>query len=234
MATKNCTGCGEPRKYLRPETGYRCKECRELGAPEPMICAHCESEYTGHKRTYCTEHCRRQADNDRKRRRYKPKHRSRLSDMYLAWRNAQRPDKRIGSSGYQGTLEEYCEWRQYVERGITRATDWAAWQPRAECKPRERMSDEDRRKYWRRYQRMRRARDLDKTAARRAIQRGVESGRIDKPDCCEICGSSVDIELLHGHHFSGYTGRSKYRVIWVCVPCHVEAEGAWGGALARQ
>ena len=225
MATRQCSACGCARKYLRPETGYRCRECRK---PEPQTCLHCGDKFTGRKRKYCTERCQ---DRASWRRKYKPRPRrySRKSVMYYAWRNAQRPDKRYSTRGYQGSLEEYAHWRECVAMGGGRADAW--WSaPRT---PRPRMSREDQQRYWRRYQRRRRARDIDKTSARRFIQHGVERGDITKPDECERCHQPTPRHLLHGHHHEGYVGIAKGDVRWLCTPCHVIEEGVWGGALPK-
>lgn len=220
MAGRNCSSCGLVAKWLRPETGYKCKVCRTI----TQRCLGCNTEFTGHRRKYCEPRCQRRA-SDQRRRPPKPR-KPASSDLYYKWRNAQ-------LSGYGGSLEDYAEYRERRDLNCSRAAAWKAWLPvKVRIPPaRPRMSQEEQRRYWRRYQRLRRARDEDKSSARRYIQRAVERGVLVKPNACTRCGTPTDQSLLHGHHHDGYTGSAKGRVQWVCVPCHVEEEGGWGASL---
>jgi predicted transcriptional regulator len=94
-----------------------------------------------------------------------------------------------------------------------------------------RMTPDRQREYWRRYQRLRRRMHVRRSQARRAVQRAVESGRITKPAACQRCDSPTPAAALHGHHHRGYDPAHHLDVRWLCVGCHVEAEGAWGGQL---
>lgn len=94
------------------------------------------------------------------------------------------------------------------------------------------LESEDQRAYWRRYQRKRRWLHRRRSAARRAVQRAVEAGRVSKPPACEGCGRDFPPEELHGHHYQGYDRTRRLRVRWLCVECHVAAEGGWGRQLA--
>lgn len=228
MAERQCSACGDIQKYLRPETGFRCRACRR---PPSQTCRCCGAGFNGRKRQFCSEKCQRLANS---RKNYKPKAREwPLSAMYHKWKNAQR-------SGYSGTLEDYTEYRERRGLGCTNKTAWIKWMPekvntpRVPPDPRPRMSQEDQRRSWRRYQRLRRERDLDKCLARRLIQRAVERGSLYKPDHCNRCKILTPKHLLHGHHADGYEGPAKTVVTWLCVGCHVIEEGAWGGALKCQ
>lgn len=38
------------------------------------------------------------------------------------------------------------------------------------------------------------------------------------PDNCEECNARI--HPLHAHHFAGYEGKNRYKVIFLCRPCH--------------
>lgn len=218
MAERQCTACGIAAKYLRPETGYRCKLCRR---PEQQQCAGCSIRFSGRKRKYCTEQCQRQASQARRvailRATRTPRYPR--SWMYSAWRNAQR-------YVYSGSLEEYAEYRERKGMGCTKTIHWYRPQRKVAPRPhRPRQTQDERRQRWREYQRMRRVRDADKTAARRVVQRAVERGRMRKPQECQGCHRPTQPHLLHGHHAQGYQGAAKALVEWLCMRCHVIAEG---------
>lgn len=92
-------------------------------------------------------------------------------------------------------------------------------------------SAEQHRRYQRRYhlrypgkrteirQRHRRSNPL-KNQARAKLYRAVQSGKIEKPQKCEGCGSAPpDPSELHGHH-ADYS--KPLDVEWLCGECHVE------------
>jgi len=59
-----------------------------------------------------------------------------------------------------------------------------------------------------------------KLLARNAVSNALRSGKLIKPDCCDLCGTRIeDPKNLHGHH-EDYN--KQLEVIWVCVPCHKE------------
>lgn len=56
----------------------------------------------------------------------------------------------------------------------------------------------------------------EKRAAHVLLGHSIRSGRVSKPDKCEICGVGGRI---HGHH-EDYT--KPLDVVWVCPQCHVD------------
>ena len=55
-----------------------------------------------------------------------------------------------------------------------------------------------------------------KHMARDAVNHAVNSGKLEKPDCCSICGNGG---VIHGHHDS-YEKEFWLDVRWLCVKCH--------------
>jgi hypothetical protein len=60
-----------------------------------------------------------------------------------------------------------------------------------------------------------RLKNMEKTHAHRTIYKAVVAGRVEKPDCCKLCG--LKTEDLHGHH-DDYNKRLEVR--WLCRKCH--------------
>jgi hypothetical protein len=53
-----------------------------------------------------------------------------------------------------------------------------------------------------------------KCAAHQAVVRALKSGKIIRPEKCQVCGSK---EKLNAHH---HDYNKSLDVIWLCVPCH--------------
>lgn len=54
---------------------------------------------------------------------------------------------------------------------------------------------------------------------RRIFARAVHSGKVKKPDSCEVCGRQPGKVHLHGHH-TDYSRPLEVR--WLCRGCHDE------------
>jgi len=124
--------------------------------------------------------------------------------------------------------------RAWARRGrgaiaVTRASYRAA-----RPKRRTQLTTVERREYWRRYQAWRRVNHPERASARRAVQRAVECGMLTKPGRCSDCCEPTEPAALHGHHHLGYDPTVALEVTWLCVPCHVDAEGGWGGGAPPQ
>lgn len=55
----------------------------------------------------------------------------------------------------------------------------------------------------------------EKLKARQAVRYAVLTGRLAKPEACQVCGQKT---RLAGHHHRGY--EHQLDVIWLCEPCH--------------
>ena len=64
----------------------------------------------------------------------------------------------------------------------------------------------------------------EKVKARIAVRSAVSKGRLIKPDHCSDCGRPTPKAQLHGHHHKGYAKEHRLNVVWLCTPCHNEAE----------
>lgn len=64
-----------------------------------------------------------------------------------------------------------------------------------------------------------RERHPEKFAARQALNKAVQRGEIQRPDCCESCGGERRIQ---GHH-ADYD--KPLEVEWLCENCHREGHG---------
>lgn len=62
--------------------------------------------------------------------------------------------------------------------------------------------------------------DKSRGKAQRALNYAVESGRIQKPDTCQLCHNPA---RLHAHHWHGYD--NPLDVVWLCPSCHHFAHG---------
>jgi hypothetical protein len=63
--------------------------------------------------------------------------------------------------------------------------------------------------------------DPEKQPARVAVFRAVRSGKLIKPDRCQLCGAQTKLEA---HHFMGYTREHYLDVEWLCIGCHNRAD----------
>ncbi len=57
----------------------------------------------------------------------------------------------------------------------------------------------------------------EKYLARKAVNLAVRSGRLIRPECCEVCGKTAKVQ---GHH-EDY--QKQLEVKWLCVKCHGKA-----------
>lgn len=55
------------------------------------------------------------------------------------------------------------------------------------------------------------------TAARRAVQSAVASGRLVRPSKCSRCPNGGPVQA---HHFMGYEPEHHLDVLWLCRTCH--------------
>jgi hypothetical protein len=99
-----CARCTAKHRYLRPETGYLCADCRAAAdLPRVRECGHCNAVFSGRQKRFCSDRCQKRA---RDRRNYVPRARKPvLPPIWHQWKNAQR-------SGYRGSLDEYAEYRE--------------------------------------------------------------------------------------------------------------------------
>lgn len=51
------------------------------------------------------------------------------------------------------------------------------------------------------------------------LNNAVQSGKIQKPQECAICGKKTK---LHGHHHKGYAEENALDVLWLCRKCHAQ------------
>lgn len=62
----------------------------------------------------------------------------------------------------------------------------------------------------------------EKVKARERLHYYVKSGKIEKPNNCEICGTYFkEKKKIHGHH-NDYN--QPLKVVWCCNKCHCELE----------
>lgn len=57
--------------------------------------------------------------------------------------------------------------------------------------------------------------------AKNAVNNGVNSGKIKKPDKCRNCGKKTSLEA---HHHKGYDEENMTNVVWLCPKCHRSAD----------
>ncbi len=50
-----------------------------------------------------------------------------------------------------------------------------------------------------------------------AVARAIKSGKLIKPEKCELCG---EVKPLEGHHYKGYSKEFRLVVQWLCSLCH--------------
>lgn len=185
-----------------PAGHQRCYQCQQV---KPLDAYHWKA---GKRRETCAE-CRAELRD------YRTEYESRrIADRLMTWR---RDGRLILFDEARRTRSRFRRHLRRVERELIRRTP---------------MTIEERRARWLEYQRLRRLKHPVKEAARRAVTVAVATGRIEKPTSCQDCGEEVsEPRLLHGHHHRGYSLRHWYDVRWLCVPCHVRAEGGWGRSL---
>jgi hypothetical protein len=63
----------------------------------------------------------------------------------------------------------------------------------------------------------RRGYDPATAPAHRAVHRAIKSGRLVRPQSCELCGRT---QALHAHHHNGYDREHYLDVIFACRECH--------------
>ena len=56
-----------------------------------------------------------------------------------------------------------------------------------------------------------------KRKASQTVNNALRDGRLEKPNCCEHCGTSE--KKIQGHHWS-YLEENWLDVIWLCTTCH--------------
>lgn len=61
-----------------------------------------------------------------------------------------------------------------------------------------------------------------KAIARMRLKAAVRTGKVNKPNKCEVCGLEHEIRHIHGHHWHGY--ESPLDVQWLCYRCHGRTE----------
>ena len=59
----------------------------------------------------------------------------------------------------------------------------------------------------------------EKLRARAALRYAVDTGRIKRPEICEVCGKQH--VKIHGHHTS-YAEKDQLNVMWLCATCHAK------------
>lgn len=55
--------------------------------------------------------------------------------------------------------------------------------------------------------------------AHHAVETALRTGRLIRPNICELCGSGGKIEA---HHHKGYEEKYRLTVVWLCVMCHAK------------
>jgi hypothetical protein len=76
----------------------------------------------------------------------------------------------------------------------------------------------------------REARDHHKFLAQKAVADAVRTGKLKKPDRCEICGEKIERAKLQGHH-EDYS--KPLQVRWLCAKCHSPEDQARRECEAR-
>jgi hypothetical protein len=54
--------------------------------------------------------------------------------------------------------------------------------------------------------------------AHRRVQWAIQSGKLVRPDKCELCG--CEKRTIHAHHKNGYEQEHWLDVMWICQQCH--------------
>ena len=84
--------------------------------------------------------------------------------------------------------------------------------------------------YWNEYYQDGRGVDVEKRRhvkhpmerkARSAISNALRLGKISKPDKCQMCGESANLEA---HHWHGYDPEHWLDVQWLCKADHIKAD----------
>lgn len=50
------------------------------------------------------------------------------------------------------------------------------------------------------------------------LRQAVYDGRIKKPSVCQKCNKQAN--RIEAHHYLGYDFKHRFKVQWLCVPCH--------------
>jgi hypothetical protein len=77
----------------------------------------------------------------------------------------------------------------------------------------------------------RKSRDSHKFRAQKAVADAVRTGRLKKPEHCEVCGEKIPKGKLQGHH-EDYSKPLEVR--WVCTKCHPAEDKARRECEARE
>lgn len=64
----------------------------------------------------------------------------------------------------------------------------------------------------------------------RLVREAIRKGRLTRPTSCSQCGKICKPD---GHHHNGYDDAHIYDVIWLCRPCHIEADMIQKRALGK-
>jgi hypothetical protein len=75
--------------------------------------------------------------------------------------------------------------------------------------------------------------------AHNLVRLALNKGKLNIPDCCELCGSpSVRLTSgqlnLCGHHYAGYEGENALKVWFVCWSCNSALKGRHDGSLTQE
>jgi hypothetical protein len=71
----------------------------------------------------------------------------------------------------------------------------------------------------------------DKKKARYLVTNAIRDGLLVRANNCQLCGvpdSGVDRSTLEAHHYLGYDKENVYKIIWLCVSCHKQADSIRG------
>ncbi len=86
---------------------------------------------------------------------------------------------------------------------------------------RERRNTESFKSAMKRYGAAYRERFPERSKARIAVGHAVRDGRLFRPSSCSNCGKKCRPE---GHHHKGYARENWLDVVWLCKPCHTQAD----------
>ena len=75
----------------------------------------------------------------------------------------------------------------------------------------------------REHEAVRRLRRPEITRAHNAVNVAIRSGALIRPSQCSRCGGSQ--YQIEAHHHRGYEPERRLDVVWLCAPCHREADG---------
>lgn len=79
-----------------------------------------------------------------------------------------------------------------------------------------------------------RRRDPQRWNAYQAVRRAVKTGRLKRPECCQLCGLPGGSKGIESHHHKGYDRANRLDVMWLCSTCHMALEGKKHGMAAAR